>query len=537
MSKRAKSQPVKTRFKKLSESSNLKRYGASRKTSPTVSDRNLQLASQVTLPMVQAVLAEKSLYEFTRQAWNILEPATEFIDGWHIGCISEYLEAVTLGQINRLIINVPPRYMKSLNVSVCWPAWEWGPRNMPHLRYLFSSYAGELSTKHSVDRRTLIESDWYQRNWGNRFQLVSDNNRKTEFENDRRGVMSTTSTGSAATGKGGNRVIVDDPLNPKEAVSDTERENANTHFDQTLYSRLNDKKRDPLVVIMQRLHTRDLTGHLLAKKDHGYTHLCLEAESEKRKVITFPISKKKVERKIGDILWPEREPKDVLEATKVALGTYAYSGQYQQSPAPLEGGVVKRDWWRRYDTTQRPVSFHQLFISADPKFKDYETSSHVAIHLYGVIGPNIYLLERIYNHLGCVETINGILKMRLNWTKEGHSVGAVLIEDKANGPAIIQILQKRIPGIIAVEPDGDKIARALAASPIIEAGNVWIPNEPWGDEVIDAWSFVPNGDNWDDVDAASQAIRYFSRRLSVDSIAVVAANEQLGNMESADANW
>lgn len=461
--------------------------------------------------------AEKSLYSFIRQSWSVLEPATPFVDNWHIECLSEHLEAVTLGQIQRLIVNIPPRYMKSLNVSVCWPVWEWGPKNMPHLRYLFSSYAGELVVKHSTDRRTLIESEWYQNNWKSRFSLTKDNNRKTEFENDKRGVMSTTSTGAAATGKGGNRVIVDDPLNPQQALSDAERATANTHFDQTLYTRLNDKQRDAIVVIMQRLHTRDLTGHLLEeKKEQGWVHLKLEAEADERRTITYPLSGKIKVRAAGDVLWPEREPKSTLGSTKVALGSYAYAGQYQQRPSPLEGGMIKRNWWGRYDLTQRPVSFHRIIVSADPKFKDYETNSKLAIHVYGQIDANIYLLERHRSDYGLVGAIIKLVELRERWSKDGHYVSAVLVEDKANGPAIIEVLRGKVPGLIAVEPDGDKVARAIAASSTIEAGNVWVPNEPWGDEVIDAWTFVPNGDNWDDVDAGSQAIRYLSKFNSVD---------------------
>lgn len=481
--------------------------------------------------------AERSLHEFVRQAWHVLEPATPFIDGWHIGAKCEYLEAITLGQITRLIINEPPRYMKSITVSVCWPVWEWGPKRRPHLRYLFSSYASELSVKHSVDRRTILRSGWYRQNWGSYFALTSDNARKTEFENDRRGVMSTTSTGGASTGKGGNRVIVDDPVNPKQALSDVERVNANTHFDQTLYTRLNDKQRDAIVLVMQRLHTSDLTGHLLERKrDEGWVHLNLQAQAEKRTVISLPITQKEIVREPGDVLWPAREDAPTLAKTKASLGSYAYGGQYQQTPAPSEGGIIKRAWFNRFDMRQRPPSFDQIVLSADPKFKDYETTSRVALQVWGRVGRKKYLLARDIDHYGIVETLAAIERLRNAWHKphESLSIDAYLIEDKANGPAIVQVMQKKVAGVVPYPPRGSKEARVIAVSPQMEAGDVWIPLEPWGDEVIDALCFVPNGDNWDDVDTCSQALDYFGRSDDLNAGDLVIAG---GDMTSAQTPW
>lgn len=467
---------------------------------------------------------EEQLSAFIREgAWGVLEPATTYLHNWHIDAKCEYLTAVTLGQITRLLINEPPRYMKSIVTSVAWPVWEWGPRRLPHLRYLFSSYSGELVTKHSTDRRTLIQSAWYQERWGGVFSLEEDNNRKTEFLNNKRGVMSTTSTGATATGKGGNRLVVDDPTSIEQSYSDVERASANRHFDQTLYTRLDNKQRDAIVIIMQRQHQQDLTGHVLArhldeKEEQGWTVLRLEAEAEERRVISLPISKREITRERGDLLWAEREPVDVLAATKRRLGSYGYAGQYQQRPTPLEGGVIQKSWFRRFDlASQAPRTYHRVIVSADPKFKDYETASHVAVHTYGQVGADIYLLARTYAHLGLVGTCEAVLRHAGDAVRQGHAVSAVLVEDKANGPAVIESLRKKLPGLIAVEPDGSKEARALAASPIAEAGNIWIPFGPWGDEVIEALGFVPNGSNWDDVDAWSQAVRFLTRFAIIDA--------------------
>jgi len=433
------------------------------------------------------------------------------VPGWHIDLICEYLEAVTAGDLQFLIFNVPPRNMKSLLVSVLWPTWEWGPQNRPHLRYLFSSYSGELSIKHSVDRRIVIESDWYQKHWGKGFKLTSDNNRKTEFENDKRGVMSTTSTGATATGKGGQRIVIDDPLNPKQALSDSHRLGANRHFDQTLYSRLNDKSKDAMIVIMQRLHERDLTGHLLSqKKEMGWTVISLPAEAPNKSSIILPRTGKRITREPGDVLWPGKEPESVLAQHKIAQGAYAYAGQYQQKPAPEEGGYVKKAWWRRYNTTIMPP-FDQLIISSDLALKEAKTSSHVANHVWASKGPNKYLLDRDYRRMGFNESIQSILTLRKRWNTEETPVTGILIEDKANGPAVIEVLRREIPGVIAENPEGNKISRAMSQAPQIEAGGVWVPSEPWGEEFIEAWAIMPNGENWDDIDAASQALKYLAR--------------------------
>ena len=455
--------------------------------------------------------ARRFLRDFVEQAWPVLEPAEPFVPGWHIDCIAEHLEAVSAGGIKRLIINVPPRNMKSLLVSVMWPAWEWGPRALAHLRYLFSSYSGELATMHSLNRRTLMESDWYRARWGSMFTINADNNRKTEFGNDRRGVMSTTSTGATATGKGGGRIIIDDPVNPKQALSDLEREGANRHFDQTLYTRLNDKKRDAIVLIMQRLHEKDLTGHLLSsRREMGWTTLELPAEASKRTVITFPRSRREVVREVGDVLWPERDGKEVLAEARVALGSYAFAGQYQQRPAPEEGGHVKRTWWQRYEKAPE-APYDALVISSDLAFKASTTGSRVACHVWAAKGVHRYLLGRVTRHLSFTDSISVLLALRQFWHTQEHPVTAVLIEDAANGPAVIDSLRDRVPGLIGVAPRGSKFARAMAVAPQIEAGNVWLPRDPWADEFVDAWAAIPNGDNWDDVDAASQALDHLAR--------------------------
>jgi len=469
--------------------------------------------------------AERSLSEYVRQAWPIVEPGAEYLHNWHIDAIAECLEAVTAGQIRRLIINIPPRYMKSIAVSVMWPTWEW--IRQPETRWIFASYSQSLSTKHSVDRRTIIQSDWYLRNWGSRFKLTTDQNVKTEFMNNRRGVMVATSVGGTLTGKGGNRVVVDDPHNPKEAQSDIQRQAGVDFFKHTLSTRLDDKRRGAIVVVMQRLHEQDLTGYLL--EQGGWEHLCLPAEAEGRTVISLP-SGREIVREDGELLWPEREGPAEIEQAKKDLGSYGYAGQYQQRPSPAEGGIFKRWWWRfwRYgdrelppvtvkkpdgeliniEAVPLPETFYQTAQSWDMAFKDTKGSAFVAGQAWGKNGANYYLLDQVRDRWDFVATIGAFRGFTQKWPQ----IVMKLVEDKANGPAVISTLQREIPGIIAVQPEGSKEARAHAVSPLVEAGNVFLPHPAialWVWDFIEECAAFPRGCYRDQVDAMTQALNKF----------------------------
>src|SRR6266567_3010869 len=237
-------------------------------------------AQLLTRPSLRAdidrELAGRHLGEFIRQAWAVVEPATPFVPGWHIDAIVEHLEAVSYGQIRNLLINVPPRHMKSLLVSVFWPAWEW--LRWPERRWLYSSYAATLSIRDSVKCRRLLESPWYQERWGNVFALTSDQNTKGRFDNSRSGYRLATSVGGAATGEGGDRIVCDDPHNVQEAESDSIRKSTLDWWDVVMSTRVNDPKTAVKVVVMHRCHQQDLSGHLLEQGD--WEHLCLPAEYE-----------------------------------------------------------------------------------------------------------------------------------------------------------------------------------------------------------------------------------------------------------------
>ena len=466
--------------------------------------------------------AARSLREFVRQAWAVIEPSTPFVPSWHIDAIIEHLEAISLGQIRNLLINVPPRHMKSLLVSVLWPAWEW--IRWPERRFLYSSYAAQLSIRDSVKCRRLIESPWYQDRWGDRFALTGDQNTKGRFENDRSGYRLSTSVGGAATGEGGDRVVCDDPHNVQEAESDSVRKATLDWWDVVMSTRVNDPRSAAKVVVMQRCHQLDLSGHLL--EQGGWEHLRLPAEYEKPGCSTsIGWSDPRTEQ--DELLWPERFGPEELESLKRSLGSYAAAGQLQQRPSPAGGGMFKRHWFRFFqprgmnlppvvvslpDGTQMSITAIELphrvdesLQSWDCAFKDLDTSDYVVGQVWGRLGSMFFLGDQVRARMDCPATAHAVRQLTAKWP----GTIAKLIEDKANGSAVIQMLAREIPGLLPVNPEGGKVARAAAVSPLIEAGNIYLPHPawaPWVNDFIEECAAFPNGAHDDQVDAMTQAL-------------------------------
>lgn len=474
------------------------------------------------LAAISAELASRSLREFVRQAWPIVEPSTPFVPGWHIDAVIDHLKAVTRGDIRNLLINVPPRHMKSLLVAVLWPAWEW--IRWPERRWLFSSYGAQLSIRDSVKCRRLIESPWYQERWGDRFVLTTDQNTKTRWDNDRSGYRIATSVGGAATGEGGDRIVCDDPHNVQEAESDSIRKATLEWWDVVMSTRVNDPKTAAKVVVMQRCHQQDLSGHLL-EQGGGWEHLCLPAEYEGSCVVTS-IGWSDPRKEPGELLWHERFGTTEIEELKRSLGSYAAAGQLQQRPSPAGGGLLKRHWFRYWqppgahlppvvvrfpDGTERPIAAVEVATveesaqSWDCAFKDLETSDFVVGQVWGRVGSGFLLLHQIRERMNCPATVRAVRELSAKWP---HCL-AKLIEDKANGSAVIQMLQHEIPGILPVNPEGGKVARAAAVSPLLEAGNVYLPHPlyaPWVNDFIEECAAFPNGAHDDQVDAMTQVL-------------------------------
>lgn len=451
-------------------------------------------------------LAQRHLNEFVRQAWPIVEPSTPFVPGWHIDAIIEHIEAISNGEIRNLVINVPPRHMKSLLVSVFWPAWEW--IRWPSRRWLFASYAESLAIRDNVRSRRLIQSGWYQANWGNSFRFAGDQNEKRKIETNKGGHRIAVGTGGSATGEGGDRLIIDDPHNIGEIESTTVRKGVLEWFDQVWSTRANDPKHSAKVIIMQRCHSEDLAGHVLERG--GWEHLSIPAEFEGATSATS-IHWSDPRRAEGELIWPERIGPTEIEEAKRTLGSFGYAGQYQQRPVPASGGVWKASWFRFYAARDLPVIFDTVVDSWDCAFKDTDGSDYVCGQRWGRIGPDFYLIAQVWKKMDMPETFKAVLDFR-----EGakHLVNAVLIEDKANGPGVISMAKKRIPGVLAVNPEGGKVVRAHGCAPTIEAGNVYLPmpqEQPWVDDLVLEYCTFPNARHDDRVDATSQAIIWLTK--------------------------
>ena len=488
-----------------------------------------------------------TLRDYQDEAWKILEPQTARVRSWADDCIAEHLEAVTAGEIKRLIINIKPRMGKSYDVTISWPTWEWGPAAKPWMRYLIGSYAANLSTKHSKDRRDILESDWYLKHWGNVVQLAADQNEKNQYENTARGVMAATSVGGTATGKGGNRIIIDDPQNPEEAASQAALEAAARFYDQTLSTRLNNKKRDAIVVVMQRLHHRDLTGHILSKQKRwhtrlptreldGWVHLAIPAEAEDRRHFVFPRSGTVKVMEPGEILCPEREDRAELDAAKTTLGTRGYQAQYQQGTSADEGGLLQRKWWRYYRPGAMPPVRRSIWFLDTAMEENQEADRSAGVRINWCTDDNFYIDRAFADRLAYPD-----LKRTVVEEHTARPASVLAIEHKVSGISLGQDL-KRSPesrgiNVVPFKFPKDKVFCVNLVSPLVEAGRVFLlEGTAWAPDFVAECAAFPAGDHDDYPDAFAKGLMY----LRGGPGAPVAAMSQ-GNLhtqgQTARADW
>ncbi len=440
------------------------------------------------------------LREYFQQAWPLILPNRELVASWHIDLILEHLAAVDNGDIRRLVINIPPRSLKSSLVSVAWPTWSWTEK--PWLKWVFSSYAAALSEKHSLDRRRVIESPWYQERWGDTTCLESDQNRKSEFQNTQGGVMIATSVGGSITGKGGDRVVVDDIMNPEQAESSAERESAIRYFQATLSTRLDNKKTGVMVVIEQRTHHLDLTGTIL--REGGWTHLCVPAQSPTRTVVKYPLSGREVIREEGSVICEQREDVATLTEQKTAMGSRAYAAQYQQDPHPEDSGYFRDAWWRYYKML--PVDDFVSYWAWDMAAEEGQENDYtVGILLtHGARGTYVMRVRR-----GKWQYPEAKRVVMEEWMANPGT--ALLIEDTSAGKSLAQDLQRNsnLP-VIPVPISKDKSVRAALTSPYVESGRVFLPDEAgWLAEFKEELSLFPQSQHDDQTDAFTLGMNHF----------------------------
>jgi predicted phage terminase large subunit-like protein len=429
---------------------------------------------------------------FLSHVLQTVNPGAVYRDNWHIALMGEYLEAARTGQLRRLIINIPPRSLKSVTVSVAWPAWLLG--HDARSRIVCASYSGRLALKHSLDCRLAMQSPWYRAAFPHTL-IASGENEKHKFVTTRRGFRLAASVGGTLTGEGGNFIVVDDPLNPAQALNETLRERANQWYDHTLASRLDDKREGVVVVVMQRLHANDLTRHLLDKG--GWAQLALPAVALGREHHVFGAVKKI--REEGELLHPAREDAALLARAKAELGSHAFAAQYQQEPLQAEGGLVQAAWIGRY--AQPPARYERFVQSWDTGVKAGSANDPSVCLTFGEWQGKSYLL-----HVQSVRAEYPELKRLVYRLAAQAEADVVLIEDKASGQQLLQDARREtaLP-VIGVRPVHDKLTRFGAVTAMIEAGRLVLPQQAsWLADFEAELFHFPRSAHDDQVDALSQ---------------------------------
>ena len=446
---------------------------------------------------VERELARRSLANYVKLAWPVLEPATPLAWGWALDVMCNYLEAVSRGEITRLLINVPPGLMKSLLLNVFWPTWEWGALEKPHLRYLSTAHKEALAVRDNMKCRRLIQSAWYQELWPTK--LVGDQNAKTKFENDKTGFRECMAF-TSLTGSRGDRLMIDDPLRVDSANSQADLDAVERTFLEAVPSRLNNAE-SAIVVIMQRLHERDPSGIILSKPELGYTHLCLPMRYEGAQHPDDPRTKE------GELLFPELYPEQRVVQLEASLGSYATAGQLQQRPVPKGGGLFKQEWLNYY--TALPTIQHRI-ITADTAMKTKEHNDYTVMQCWGLsTDGHAYLLDQLRGKYEAPQlAVNA--KAFYNKHRATQCMGYVrkfYVEDKASGTGLIQQLKQEGMPVEGIQRNTDKLTRAADAAPLVETRRVWLPKDaPWLNDFITEFLSFPNGAHDDQVDAFMDAV-------------------------------
>jgi predicted phage terminase large subunit-like protein len=442
-----------------------------------------------------ALFVERSFYE--------LNPETKYLHNWHIDVIAEALQECRAGKLRRLIINLPPRSLKSHMTSICFAAWLLGQN--PADQVICASYAQDLADKLAGDCRSLMMSKMYQDLFpatclATRRQAVHD------FTTTRKGFRLATSVGGVLTGRGAQFIIIDDPLKPDEALSETQRNAVNSWYDHTLVSRLNDKRDGCIILVMQRLHEDDLVGHVLQQEDWRVLKFPAIAEENETHVVRTPYGREICTRRKGEALHAEREPLEVLAVMREVQGEYNFAGQYQQNPAPLGGGLVKAEWYKTYTANDLPAKFEMIVQSWDTANKPSELSDYSVCSTWGLNAKHLYLLHVYRKRVGYPE-----LKRAVREQAEAFGPQIILIEDKASGTQLIQeLVDEGMHPIKKYEPTIDKVMRMHSVTSTIENGFVHLPDKAgWLGEYLHELTTFPRGKNDDQADSTSQALAWF----------------------------
>ncbi len=516
--------------------------------------------SRGTLRDLDRIECRDSLSSFIKRGWSQIEPSTTYKHGWHMDAICDHLKAVSDGYLTRLLINVPPGTSKSLSTSVFFPAWEWGPRRRPGLRYIGTSYSERYALRDNGRTKNLVTGEWYQERWGDQVQLIKEGEKK--IENTAYGFREAIPFKSLTAGRA-DRLIIDDPHSTESAESDAERETTIRVFLESVPTRLNDPEKSAIIIIMQRLHEEDVSGAAIAN-DLGYTHLNLPMEYDPGRhcVTYYPSGRVLFEdprTKDGELLFPDRFPKKVVDGYKASMGPYAYAGQMQQLPVPRGGGIFQWDWWQLWgnpDDPDDPVfkrfpACEYIVASLDTAYTEETENDFSALSIWGVFRepmpsvrkditriaqynmqrPKIILMHAWKKRL----PLHGVDVERepwesdaqyrhraqqkwglVEWTRDTCNrfrVDRLLIESKASGISVAQEIRRlnrdETWGVQLVDPGRqDKVARAYSVQPLFSDGMVYAPDREWADMVKAEMANFPKVSHDDITDTATMALRH-----------------------------
>lgn len=501
--------------------------------------------------LVDAAECEEDLYTYYKRSWAAYEPAA-FQGGWHLEAIADHLMAVSDGSIRRLAISVPPRHSKTAMTSIAWPTWTWAqkknsafPLYGPGVQFLCVSYGTDKATEDAVTARRLIGSEWFQERWGEKSEskrvlIAKDRDNQGRYDTTKGGSRISVGIEASVLGRGGNIKILDDVHKPDEVESNDVRDKVLRAYDETLSSRENDPNIAAEVLIMQRLHSQDIIGHVLDKfagDKNGFVYLSLPMEFDpERKCYTVLGINEDGEELIwedpreekGEILWAERYKESDVEFRKKQEGPWSWSAKYQQMPVPRGGGIIQSDWWRRWEKEEFPAC-STVLVSLDTASTEKEENDESAITVWGAWmgasgNPQIILMDAWEGFM----EFSRLLKQTSDMARK-HKADILLVEAKNVGQAISQEVRRMFGrhelSVVEFNPKGDKVARLLSVQHLFSGdyvkdpklgeywtgGMIWCPYKDWADLVMDRCERFPKDRRKGLVDTTSQAIEYLRK--------------------------
>lgn len=461
--------------------------------------------------LVKNAVLRQSFSTFVQKCFYELNPSETFINGAYIDLLCDHIQSMIEGENQKLIINLPPRYLKSVICSIALPAFILG--HNPSAKIMCISYGEELASKLAADCKTIMETDWYRELFP-QTSIRVDKKSVMDFETTKHGGRFATTISGAVTGRGADWIIIDDPLKPADALSDVVREKINELYGNTVSSRLNNKNTGRILVVMQRLHAHDLSGFLLENDpDFKSIILPLIAEKNEKWQIKNRITKTitTYERKKGELLHPEREGEKVVNSYRNSMSAFVFSAQYQQNPIPIGSGIIREEWMKYYQ--EQPSRLNKIILSWDTAAKTMENNAYSACAVVGIgneNGQKYYLLEVFRGRLNFPELTRKVQEMSDKYERIAQGRTTTLIEDASSGTSLYQTLKGKIVSLKSVSCKGSKEQRFDIVALKTEQGDLLFPGkyEPWFKNFEDEFLTFPRSLFKDQCDALSQALNY-----------------------------